>query len=57
MFLMGAGATGCIVSPIIDDLTHPVIKRALWNLSGSDRTLRESSLVIEERGFHLSLVI
>jgi hypothetical protein len=37
------------VSSINDDLTHMVIKRALWNLSRSDRTLGESSPVIEER--------
>ena len=29
---------------------HPVIKRVLWNLSGSDRTLGELSLVIGEGG-------
>ena len=38
-----------VESLVSDDLTCLVIKRALWNLFGSDRTLGESSPVVEER--------
>ena len=50
MFLTRPGAIERTESPVSDDLTRPVIKRALWNLSGIDHTLGESSPVIGEKG-------
>ena len=49
MFLARPGVTGRTKSPISDDLMHPIIKRALWNLSESDQTLGESSPIIGEK--------
>jgi hypothetical protein len=49
VFLTCPGATGRTKSLVSDDLMRSVIKRALWNPSGSDRTLGESSPVVGER--------
>jgi hypothetical protein len=48
VFLSRARAIGRSVSTVSDDWMRPVAEKRLWNLSGSDRTLEKSSLVIGE---------